>query len=313
MNDILTIGSATLDIFAFKQTLNDFQPNFKVDLDKLDIFLGGGAVNTALGFRKIGFKTATYIQVGRDLIGDFILKELKKKKIKVYFDRSRKTTAISFILRVSNKDDYPFVWRGASSVLEFKDVKKIKKIKTKSLYLGPSLTKVLILKSIVQHFKKQNVPIIWNPSFYHASLGISQLKSILQNVNILILNKKECQSLTEKEDLKESLKVLKDAGPEIVVVTLEKEGSLCMFRDLVLKADIFPERQIVDRTGAGDAFAVGFTSAILLGKDIKKALVWGSANATSIIESLGANTSHLSKKDYNKLRWQKLTIREWKI
>lgn len=312
MYDILTLGTAGVDFFIFKK---DFQPekleaNFKNNLDGAQFFCGGGALNTAFGFKKLNLKVATYIQVGKDFLGDFIKKELNHQRIKFYVDHSSKPTAFSFILRTKNKDDFLFVWRGASSLFEFKDVKKIKKIKAKNVYVGPNLSKLVVLKSLVSNLKKNGSFIIWNPSVFHLEQGIFQLKIILNYVDVLFLNKKEAEILTQK-NLNQSIEILKSLPPQFIVITLEKKGAVLITKDLIYFAPTFPEREIVDRTGAGDAFVVGFIGALILKSNLKEALRWGSANATSVIEHLGASNGHLTKNDYNKLRWQKLTIKKF--
>ena len=314
MYDILTIGTASLDFFIYykksvKEKENIVLPfDFKTDVEKANFFIGGGAINTALSFKNLGFNVATYIQLGKDFLGDYIKKELEKRKIKYFVDYSKKTTAFSFFIKTEKEDDVIFVHRGASEKLEFKDVKKIKKIKVKNVYIGPSLSKIAVLKSITSYFKKNNIFLAWNPSYFQASLGIFQIKAVLNNLDVLILNKKELEALTNEKDLEKQIEIIIKNFNGITLITLGKEGSICIFKDKIYKAETFFEKQVVDKTGAGDAFSSAFLGALILKKDIKEALRWGSANATSTIEHLGANVGHLKKQDYNKLRWQKFKV-----
>jgi sugar/nucleoside kinase (ribokinase family) len=57
-------------------------------------------------------------------------------------------------------------------------------------------------------------------------------------------------------------------------------------------------------TGAGDAFAASFVSAILYGKTIKQALKWGVINANNQIKEIGAIKGLLDKE---------LQSRSWQI
>ena len=68
------------------------------------------------------------------------------------------------------------------------------------------------------------------------------------------------------------------------------------------------EKEVVDRTGAGDAFGSGFVAGLLLKDDIDYAIKIGSANATSKVENMGAKAGLLYQKDLNNPRWKKLEI-----
>ena len=59
--------------------LSHFALGGKIELDNQVIATGGGATNAAMPFRQ-NLKTAALIKVGKDEIGNYILKELKKKK-----------------------------------------------------------------------------------------------------------------------------------------------------------------------------------------------------------------------------------------
>jgi ribokinase len=51
----------------------------------------------------------------------------------------------------------------------------------------------------------------------------------------------------------------------------------------------------VDRTGAGDAFASTFTSAIALGLSPEEALAWGPINSMSVVQYIGAQAGLLTR------------------
>ena len=86
MFDIITFGSATIDIFAFlkpleKKGLVCFKEGGKEILQGLEVQTGGGGTNTAVSFANLGLKTAFCGQVGNDLFADFIKKDLLKRRI----------------------------------------------------------------------------------------------------------------------------------------------------------------------------------------------------------------------------------------
>ncbi|MBN1258303.1 carbohydrate kinase family protein, partial [Candidatus Peregrinibacteria bacterium] len=55
-----------------------------------------------------------------------------------------------------------------------------------------------------------------------------------------------------------------------------------------------------DTLGAGDAFASGFTSAIILGESLKRALTYGTLNANSVVNFYGAQQGLLTRAEMKK-------------
>jgi len=87
-------------------------------------------------------------------------------------------------------------------------------------------------------------------------------------------------------------------GPKGVVVSDGKT---------IYQAGIFPERALVDRTGAGDAFGSGFVVGFLRG-GISEGIRVACANSTSKLEHLGSKAGILCKDDLADPRWSNLSI-----
>jgi ribokinase len=56
-----------------------------------------------------------------------------------------------------------------------------------------------------------------------------------------------------------------------------------------------------ERTGAGDAFASTFISALALGKTPREALLWAPINSMSVVQKIGAQEGLLSRDVLEKL------------
>jgi sugar/nucleoside kinase (ribokinase family) len=56
---------------------------------------------------------------------------------------------------------------------------------------------------------------------------------------------------------------------------------------------MYDDVPVVDRTGAGDAFGSGFLSQWAQGKSLKDAVIFASANSTSVVSQVGAKAGIL--------------------
>jgi sugar/nucleoside kinase (ribokinase family) len=61
----------------------------------------------------------------------------------------------------------------------------------------------------------------------------------------------------------------------------------------VVRAGMYEDVPVIDRTGAGDAFGSGFLSQWATGKSLKQSILFASANSTSVVMTIGAKTGIL--------------------
>ena len=75
-------------------------------------------------------------------------------------------------------------------------------------------------------------------------------------------------------------------------------------------AETFPDKNLVSRTGAGDAFGSGFVAGLIRKEDVVYAMRLASANATAVTEHLGAHNGALTRAQFEKdARFAKLEIK----
>jgi len=115
----------------------------------------------------------------------------------------------------------------------------------------------------------------------------TKLKALLDDVDVLSLNKEEMQTVVEGEELEElarhalnyvSVAIVSD-GPDGVVATDGKT---------VVRAGMYEDVKVIDRTGAGDAFGSGFLSQWAQGISLQESIIFASANSTSVVTVIGA-------------------------
>ena len=117
----------------------------------------------------------------------------------------------------------------------------------------------------------------------------SDLLKLLKRVNVLIINDSEARLLSQEPNLIKSVKIIRDMGPEILIIKKGEHGALLFTDNIIFSAPAYPLEMIYDPTGAGDAFAGGFTGYLhktqdLSPENLKCAVIYGSAMASFCVE-----------------------------
>jgi ribokinase len=290
--DVVTFGSAVMDVFvdtdmAERRGFMEYKVGEKILIKDLKFDWGGGGTNTAVAFSRLGFKTGYIGELGDDENGRRILKSLKKEKIK-FLGRIEKNenTGYSVILDSRGGDRTILTYKGANDEVVLKDIRRFK---TKWLYLSALLGKSLQTQiELAKFLKSKGTKIAFNPSMY--LIKSNKLQPILKLIDILILNKEEAQELAKtKNNLLENLHTLTNG---IVVITDKNKLISCY--DGKKKYSLVPNKiKVVERTGAGDAFASGFVAGQIAGWSIEKSLRLGLQESESVIRYFGAKNKLL--------------------
>jgi len=330
MFDIITFGSATGDTFLRLKKDNFqiweeskfvtekalcFPLGSKVFIEDLQVSTGGGGTNTACTFSNQGFKVAYCGKIGEDNGGEAILTELKRFKVDTGFLKKDKKylTAYSVILSLPQEERTILIYRGACHFLEKEDIPWQKIKETKWFYLAPLSEKSsLIFPDLVEFAKKNNIKVAVNPGNTQINLEEEIFKSVLKQIDVLILNKEEASGLSKisQGDDRDLIKKLISLTPGIIVMTKGKEGSLVSDGKHIFEAKV-PSVLPLEKTGAGDAFGSGFLSGLLEKNNIEYALQLATANATSCIQKIGAKNGLLKKGEWGS--WPKVKVKKTKL
>lgn len=311
MFDIITVGSATIDAFAktekselikiltkgSEQDLLAYPVGSKILIEDLKFLTGGGGTNTAVSFARLGLKTAFLNTLGNDENGHRILQELKRERVSFLGNYSQKMTNYSIVLDSIEHDRTILVYKGASSDFRFHQVNKAK-LTTTWFYFCSLVETFKELEAIAEFAEQRGIKMAFNPSEYLVQKGKIYLSKVLSKIDVLVFNKEEAQILlkTQEHDMKKLIKEVLNRGPCFVVITDGKQGASCS--DGKLFYTIFPSKvNVVETTGAGDAFASSFIAGLIKKNDVEFALRLGQANAESVIQYFGAKNKLLTWKE----------------
>lgn len=322
--DIITFGSATLDIFSkskdfvikpIKKFITQkgacFPFGSKVDVERVRFFSGGGGTNTAASFANQGFRVAFCGTIGNDFAGHQILKELKDFKAGAGLIKktNKGVTNLSMIFSLG-RDRTCFVWRDASERLAKKEI-PWRKLKSHWFYFAPLSGKLsLLFEPLVNFAKKNNIKVFANPGNSQIGLGIKKLVPILEKIDILLLNQEETSSLTAipYQQEKKVFQKLDELIPGIAIMTKGSRGAVVSDGNYLWQART-PKVKVIEKTGAGDAFGSGFLASYVKNQDIGQALQLGIANSCACIQKVGAKQGLLKKGQ----PWKKVKVVKTKL
>jgi cytidine kinase len=115
---------------------------------------------------------------------------------------------------------------------------------------------------------------------------------MMSKVNGVVINDEEARLLCKTANLIKCAKMIMSWGPQFAIIKKGENGSLLFMDDYIFPAAAYPMEEIVDPTGAGDAFAGGFIGYLaqqdnLEIRTIKEAVVHGNVMGAFAVEDFG--------------------------
>jgi sugar/nucleoside kinase (ribokinase family) len=336
--DIITFGSATRDIFVRSEELKIIESKEfltgkalavgageKVNVEELVFSVGGCGINTAVTFALQGLRVAYVGLIGHDLSGREIMRELNRLGVACDFVKfiQEQGTSASIILSAPGKpvprslggggERSILVYKGASHLLSEENIPWEKMKESNWFYVaGLAGESAKTFASVVSFAKENNIKLAVNPGRYQLNRDLEIFKTLLDRIDILLVNQEEASKITGIDFKKEEeiFKKFDELVPGIAVMTKGKEGVVVSDGKNIYRAGI-PNSGYADRTGAGDAFGSGFVSGMIEKNDIEYAIQLATANATSCVQQIGATNGLLKKGEWGE--WGKVKVEKKQI
>lgn len=298
--DIVSIGAATVDIFArsvqlaIRPDLVGFAPSSKNEISDSLITSGGGATNSAVSFSRLGLKTSCLALLGTEPLSHYVISDLQNNQVPTsLLRRSRQeSTDFSIILVAPDGSRSVLTQRGTTRLCEtdipWNDLKK-----TPWLYITSLEGNIDLLETLVGFARENNIKISLNPGRRELQ-NRHRLLPLLPQIDFLLLNKTESQELLtlDASDLSFWTK-LSTVGPKIISVTYGRQGAY-----VITSAEKYysPVMNVnpVDETGAGDSFGSAFVAGLIHGLAPSECLTWGIKNSASTVSFLGSKPGLLT-------------------
>lgn len=291
-NDVLTIGEILVDMIS-----TDYKDNF--ESDTYQKFFGGSPANIAINVKKLGVNSSVASAVGKDGLGLFLTNFLCEHEIDISNLQIVDYSTSLVMLTKSKSTPTPIFYRGADYHLTYTSKLSQSIQNSKIIHLScwpisqnPSRQ---TLEEVIAEAKRNHVLIGFDPN-YHPMIwdkgenGIEHVKSIIHNVDIVKPSEDDAERLFGKDTPEKQIEKFLRLGAKLVIMTLGKSGAIVSNGKTELRLKTLAT-EVVDTTGAGDAFWSGFYTALVKGYTIRQALSFGLAVSAFKLKYTGATVN----------------------
>lgn len=336
---VLTIGSAVIDSIAIipsdkveRMTMRNAETSFllleegkKVEAETISTHCGGGAVNTAVSYARLGCDTAALVKLGQDARADQILRRLADEGVSTRYAvrDGRAPTGASVLISSHDRNAAVFAFRGANTLIEDADLKK-DAFSVDLVHVGSLSNKSAeSFPTIIARAKAEKARVVVNPGIRQLSLQSADFLKLAPDIDTLSINRTEAEALVtpivakrgeggpalDTSGFDEVPRLLKrgfaGGGFEISAARFFKAMQHFGFRQVIVTDGsqgayagvdgvlyYCPPRRgpVAGTAGAGDAFVSTYAAFSMGGGDISRALQLASLNAGSVIQHTDTQT-----------------------
>jgi len=260
---------------------------------------GGNAANAAVACARLGLHVALATYVGADQLGRDVVAALQRERVDtslVVLDRGAPTNR-HFVLRLGDErtilvhhERYAYHWPHLrpSEIPQW-------------LYLSSVGSDAAAYEDQIVDWLDENpsVSLAFQPGTYQIARGARRLERLYRRAALLVCNREEAAAIgggDPADDVADLLDRLHALGAGAVVVTDASAGAFGSDRTGRYEVPIYPDADaVVDRTGAGDAFAATVLAHLALGHSLSEALLRAPVNAMSVVHDIGTQAGLLGR------------------
>lgn len=308
MDKIIGLGNALVDVLAIlnddeilstlelpkgsMQLIDDAklqQINSHFDEMELTIVSGGSVGNSILNLAKLGSKTGFIGKIGKDKFGTYFRESLLENGVqdKLLTCDLPSGVASTFISKDGERTFGTYL--GAAASLKAEDLSADLFVDYTFLHIeGYLVQDHKMIETALKLAKEVGLQVCLDLSSYNIVEEERDFlfKLVEKYVDILFANQEEAKAFTGCEP-QDALPILARLC-SIAIIKLGEDGSLVKKGTHQFHVDAVKVDNVVDTTGAGDAFAAGFLYGLTCGCCLDKCGRIGSLLSSEVIKVIGA-------------------------
>jgi len=292
---VLCVGDMVADIFASPMPRLP-EPGEMLLTDRIAVFTGGNALNTAVALRRLGETVAMVGDVADDPIGDLVIAQLQEVGLDVSGVQRVPggVTPATLIYRAEGEDRRFIHALGVAQDFTGEHV-PVELIPHGGIlfvggYLKLSAWNDDALAETLRQAQERECTVVLNVSISReGDVDTSRCLRLLPHVDVFVPNEDEARILTGEADLAVQARALRDAGADVAIITRGAEGLYAADGERAVQMGIFTV-DLVDPAGCGDCFTAGLIAGLLRGWDTVRTLEFASAVGALGATALGCTS-----------------------
>jgi sugar/nucleoside kinase (ribokinase family) len=295
MMKVIVFGNATLDVICFP--INEVPRRDSIAFDDVSVSPGGCGSNVAIGLSSLGIPTGIITQTGDDDAAEMLFRYWERVGIDTrHVSRNPGLSTGTSIGLIDTEFQPRFIHTpGANRMITAEAINPqilaelgVEFFHIAGFFVLPKLFEDLAVK--LSELRRLGVTtsldVVFNVRMDDPDLR-QVLWTALPHLDIFMANEFETARLLGEPSYEKAAMILKNKGADKVIVKRGEEG--CFGISDTFTGSV-PTRKVnvVDTTGAGDAFAAGFVAALIRGKNFQEACQAGNEAGALICTQLGA-------------------------
>ena len=290
--DVLSLGIYVVDVLG--RPIDQFPEKGKLALfDELEIHTGGCANNTAIALARLGISAGAMGKVGTDAFGNLILQGLTDNGVNAVGMRQEANTSTSFtFVAIASDGERTFYhYIGANGELGEADLNWELIRTVKILHIAGALVMPRFdgapMANVLRTAKALGITTSLDTAYDATGKWMETLEPCLPYVDIFMPSIVEAQYLTGLSDYREIAQFLRgNYGIDTVIIKMGENGSYATTPEAEHFAPAYTV-DVVDATGAGDAYAAGFLAGTIMDWDLKATVELASATGAACVTAIG--------------------------
>jgi sugar/nucleoside kinase (ribokinase family) len=293
---VTLIGNANVDIIV--RSIDELPaPGTERRVEAIDVRVGGAAAISALALSALNVPSRLIARLGADHLGALVREGLRDGGVGLEDVTESRSggTAVSIALEGVSRDRSFLIDLGClkdfDEAMIPPDALHADAVMIAGYFLAPRLRMDPTRRLLRAAKHNRAITFLdtgWDPDGW-TEATIDEVRGLLVDVDVFLPNRDEAGALTGSDEAEVAARALHDMSGGVVVVKQGSDGCVAVASDATVLTVHAGDVQVVDSTGAGDAFNAGLIAALFDGEALPDALGFATRIGTAVVARASAD------------------------